>query len=80
MAFEMNDDELMMSVSKIEYDMECELMTALEDLELVMDLDDVEFQLEIEWLHKEIMILNGEEETHPPSEEFALTHVEEINK
>ena len=76
MAFEMNDDELMMSVSEIEYDMECELMTTLEDLELVMDLEDVEFQLEIEWLHKEIMILNGEEESNPPSGNFVLTHVE----
>ena len=76
MAFEMNDDELMTSVSEIEYDMECELMTTLEDLELVMDLEDVEFQLEIEWLHKEIMILTGEEESNPPSGNFALTHVE----
>ena len=59
-----------------EYDMECELMTTLEDLELVMDLEDVEFQLEIEWLHKEIMILNGEEESNPPSGNFVLTHVE----
>ena len=69
--------ELMMSVSEIEYDMECELMTTLEDLKLVMDLEDVEFKLEIEWLHKKIMILNGEEKTNPPSEEFALTPVEE---
>ena len=72
----MNDDELMTSVSEIEYDMECELMTTLEDLELVMDLEDVEFQQEIEWLRKEIMILNGEEESNPPSGNFALTHVE----
>ena len=55
MAFEMDDDELMMSVSEIEYDMECELMMTLEDLELVMDLEDLEFQLapqgdyDLEW-------------------------------
>ena len=55
--------------------MECELMTTLENLELVNDLEDVEFQLEIEWLHKEFMILTGEEETNRPSENFALTHV-----
>ena len=80
MAFEMDDDELMMSLSEIEYDMECELMMTLEDLELVMDLEDLEFQLEIEWLHKEIMIFNGEEETNPPSQNFALTQVEEKNE